>query len=82
MFKVTIGREATMHGIKIGEEMRVNTWAAFAGSDTQAVVDGDFILLADVLQSGLKTMRAGSINIAVIHQNMNQDNPHYLLQIN
>ncbi|MDV6343533.1 DUF1259 domain-containing protein [Nitrosomonas sp. Is37] len=78
MFKVTIGREATMHGVKVGKEMGVNTWAAFAGSDTQAVVDGDFVLLADELQSVLKIMRGGDINIVAIHQHMTQDQPHYL----
>ena len=42
MVKVVIGRKATMHGVEVGNEMGVNTWAAFAGSDQQAVVDGDF----------------------------------------
>jgi hypothetical protein len=40
--KFTIGRPATMHGVKIDNTMGVNTWAAFAGSDDNAVVDGDF----------------------------------------
>lgn len=40
MFKVTIGREATMHGVKVGMEMGMNTWTAFAGSDTQAQEPG------------------------------------------
>jgi uncharacterized protein YfaQ (DUF2300 family) len=44
MVKVVIGRSARMHGIAVGSEMGVNTWAAFAGSDEQAVVDGDFAM--------------------------------------
>src|SRR6058998_632583 len=32
MVKFTIGRPATMHGVKIDKDMGVNTWAAFAGS--------------------------------------------------
>ncbi len=39
MFKVTIGRAATHHGAKIGKQMGVNTWAAFAGADEMASVD-------------------------------------------
>jgi len=31
-----------MHGIKIDNAMGVNTWMAFAGSDDDALVDGDF----------------------------------------
>src|SRR5207248_4192374 len=38
MVKFTIGRPAQMHGVKIDKEMGVNTWAAFAGSDDNAVV--------------------------------------------
>ena len=36
MFKIVIGRTATMHGLPIGKEMGINTWAAFAGSDDAA----------------------------------------------
>src|SRR6266496_4290039 len=42
MVKFTIGRPAKMHGVTIDKDMGVNTWAAFAGSDDNAVVDGDF----------------------------------------
>src|SRR6266700_4741004 len=42
MVKFTIGRPATMHGVKIDKDMGVNTWAAFAGADDNAIVDGDF----------------------------------------
>lgn len=78
MFKVTIGRQAMMHGTMVGKEMGVNTWAAFAGTDSQAVVDGDFAMLESEMQPVLKTMRASGINIVAIHQHMTQDEPHYL----
>jgi hypothetical protein len=64
-----------MHGVQVGKEMGVNTWAAFAGTDGQAVVDGDFAMLADEMQRVLKTMRAGGINIVAIHQHMIHDQP-------
>ena len=35
MFKVVIGRPASMHGIAVGKEMGIITWAAFAGSDSE-----------------------------------------------
>lgn len=78
MVKVVIGRKATMHGVEVGNEMGVNTWAAFAGSDQQAVVDGDFAVLEGELQTVLKTMRAEGINIVAIHQHMTQESPRYL----
>ena len=78
MFKVVMGREAKMHDIVVGNQMGVNTWAAFAGSDDEAVVDGDFAMLEDELQPILKTMRAEDINIVAIHQHMTQEQPRYL----
>ena len=57
MVKFTFGRPATMHGVKIGKDMGVNTWAAFAGTDDNAVVDGDFAVKEDELQAGLEIAR-------------------------
>lgn len=45
VYKVVIGRTARMHSMEIGNTMGVNTWAAFAGTDERAVVDGDFAML-------------------------------------
>jgi hypothetical protein len=67
-----------MHGVEVGNEMGVNTWAAFAGSDDNAVVDGDFAMLEGELQAVLKTMRADGINIVAIHQHMTEESPPYL----
>lgn len=78
MFKVVIGRTIEMHGVKVGNEMGINTWAAFAGTDEQAVVDGDFAMLEQELQAVLKTMRAGGINIVAIHQHMVEEQPRML----
>ncbi|HZW76229.1 MAG TPA: DUF1259 domain-containing protein, partial [Caldimonas sp.] len=54
MAKATVGYEARMHGASVDNEMGVNTWAAFAGSDERAVVDGDFAMREDELQPVLK----------------------------
>lgn len=77
MYKVSIGRPSSMHGVKIGNAMGVNTWAAFAGTDEQAVVDGDFAMLKSEMQQVLQTMRKGGINVVAIHQHMTDDEPHY-----
>jgi hypothetical protein len=78
MFKVVIGRPANMHGVAIGKEMGVNTWASFAGSDEAAVIDGDFAMLENELQPVLKAMRNEGINIVAIHQHMSHEQPRYL----
>src|SRR5881394_373783 len=78
MLKFTIGRPATMHGIKIDKDMGVNTWAAFAGSDDNAVVDGDFAITEDELQPALKALRVAKINIVAIHSHMTHEQPRIL----
>ena len=77
MFKVVIGRTATMHGVSVGKEMGINTWAAFAGSDDAAVVDGDFAMIENELQPVLRAMRKEGINIVAIHQHMSHEQPRY-----
>lgn len=78
MLKFTIGRPATMHGVKIDKDMGVNTWAAFAGTDDNAVVDGDFAVTEDELQPALKALRVGGINIVAIHSHMTHEQPRIL----
>jgi hypothetical protein len=79
MFKVVIGRTTKMPcGCDMTKEMGVNTWAAFAGTDDNAVVDGDFAVLEDELQPVLKSLRAENINIVAIHSHMTHENPRIL----
>jgi Domain of Unknown Function (DUF1259) len=78
MVKFSIGHPAMMHGVKIGNAMGVNTWMAFAGSDDNAVVDGDFAVTEDELQPALKAMRVGGINIVAIHSHMTHEQPRIL----
>ncbi|HEY9155364.1 MAG TPA: DUF1259 domain-containing protein [Opitutaceae bacterium] len=79
MAKFVFGREATMQcGCTVGKEMGVNTWAAFAGSDDNAVVDGDFVVTADELQAALKSLRADGVNIVAIHSHMTEESPRLI----
>src|SRR5437773_916573 len=45
--KFSFGQKTSMHGTEVGEAMGVNTWAAFAGSQRAAVVDGELAVLED-----------------------------------
>jgi uncharacterized protein DUF1259 len=76
--KFTIGRPAKMHGVNIGKDMGVNTWAAFAGSDDNAIVDGDFAVTEDELQPVLKSLLKEKINIVAIHQHMTHEEPRIM----
>jgi hypothetical protein len=76
--KFTFGRPATMHGVKIDNTMGVNTWAAFAGDDDNAVVDGDFVVTEDELQPVLKSLVKSKIYIVAIHQHMTHEQPRMM----
>jgi hypothetical protein len=78
MVKFTIGRPAEMHGVKIDKDMGVNTWAAFAGSDDNAIADGDFAVTEDELQPVLKSLLQNKINIVAIHQHMTHEEPRIM----
>jgi hypothetical protein len=78
VYKLTFGRETKMHGQAMGNTMGVNTWAAFAGSDDKAVVDGDFAMLESELQAVLKALRGAAINVVAIHQHMTGEQPRVL----
>jgi hypothetical protein len=78
MVKFTIGRPAKMHDVKIDKDMGVNTWAAFAGSDDNAVVDGDFAVTEDELQPVLRSLLDNKINIVAIHQHMTYEEPRIM----
>ena len=79
MFKIVIGRSTKMPcGCEAGKEMGVNTWAAFSGTDDNAIVDGDFAVLETELQPVLKSLRAEGVNIVAIHHHMTQEVPRIL----
>jgi hypothetical protein len=75
VYKVTIGRTTKMMDHEVGNQMGVNTWAAFAGSDAKAVVDGDYAMTESELQGVLKALRAAGINVVAIHNHMTNENP-------
>jgi hypothetical protein len=78
MVKYSIGHRAKMHGFELGNDIGVNTWAAFAGTDDNGIVDGDFAVEEDQLQPALKTLRRSGINIVAIHSHMTHETPRIL----
>jgi hypothetical protein len=78
VYKVTIGRTTKMMGQQVGNQMGVNTWAAFAGADDRAIVDGDFAMTEDELQGVLKSLRGHDINVVAIHNHMTGEDPRII----
>lgn len=79
MVKFIFGRTARMDcGCEVGKEMGVNTWASFAGTDDNAVVDGDFACRENEVQPVLKSLRGAGIHIVAIHHHMTGETPRYI----
>ncbi len=79
MFKAVFGRTVRMPcGCQIGRDMGVNTWAAFAGTDEDAAVDGDFAVLEGELQDVLRSLRRSGIRVVAIHQHMTGESPRMI----
>ena len=73
VYKITIGRpdiEVREHGAVIDSRMGLNTWAAFAGSDAEAVVAGDVAMLAGEVTPVLKALREAGLQVVALHHHM------------
>ena len=75
VYKVVVGRRVRVHGGEVGGAMGVNTWAAFAGTNDHAVVDGDFATLESELQNVLKALTSSGIRVVAIHNHMTGEEP-------
>jgi hypothetical protein len=78
VYKITIGRpdiDLREHGARINARMGLNTWAAFSGSDADAMVAGDVAMLDREVQPVLKALRANGINVVAIHHHMTGTQP-------
>ena len=78
VYKITIGRpDLTVreHGAVINARMGLNTWAAFAGNEADAMVAGDVAMLEHEVTPVLKALRANGINVVAIHHHMTDVKP-------
>jgi Domain of Unknown Function (DUF1259) len=78
VYKITIGRpdiDLREHGAKINARMGLNTWAAFAGTDADAMVAGDVAMLENEVTPVLQALRANGLNVVAIHHHMTGATP-------
>jgi hypothetical protein len=78
VFKITVGRDDLAmkdHGAVINARMGLNTWAAFLGTQEDAVVAGDIAMLEGEVTPVLKTLRKNGIDVVAIHHHMTGEQP-------
>jgi hypothetical protein len=78
VYKITIGRPDIAlkdRGAAINSRMGLNTWAAFYGNDSDAVIAGDVAMLDYEVTPVLKALRANGIDVVAIHHHMTGTDP-------
>lgn len=78
VYKITVGRDDLAmkdHGAVINARMGLNTWAAFYGTQEDAVVAGDVAMLENEVTAVLKTLRKNGIEVVAIHHHMTEEKP-------
>jgi hypothetical protein len=78
VYKITIGRpdiDLREHGASINARMGLNTWAAFAGADADAMVAGDVAMLEQEVTPVLAALRSRGIDVVAIHHHMTGTSP-------
>src|SRR5215831_9534793 len=78
VYKITIGRPdipLKEMGATINARMGLNTWAAFYGNDSEAVVAGDIAMLDSEITPVLKALRSNGLDVVAIHHHMTTTKP-------
>jgi uncharacterized protein DUF1259 len=78
VYKITIGRPDISlqdKGAAINSRMGLNTWAAFYGNNSDAVIAGDVAMLDYEVTPVLKALRANGIDVVAIHHHMTGTDP-------
>ena len=65
-------------GIVIKPGLALGSWAAFAGTDENASVMGDLVLLPDEVYGVMRKLRAAGFEISAVHNHLDQETPHVM----
>ena len=66
----------SVHGLAIKPGLALGSWAAFTGTDDQAMVMGDLVLLEDELNPVMEKLRSTGFEISAVHNHLIEESPH------
>jgi hypothetical protein len=77
----------TVHGLSIRPGLALGSWAAFSGTEQNATVMGDLVLLQNELNPVMEKLRAAGFEIMAVHNHLLEETPrvmymHYMGQGN
>ena len=68
----------TVHDLAIKPGLALGSWAAFTGTDENAMVMGDLVLLEDELNPVMDKLRSSGFEITAVHNHLIDETPHVL----
>jgi hypothetical protein len=68
----------TVAGLEVKPGLALGSWAAFSGSDSQAMVMGDLVLLETELNPVIKALRTAGFEVTAVHNHLMGETPHVL----
>ena len=66
----------SVHGLAIKPGLALGSWAAFTGTDDNAMVMGDLVLLEDEINPVMDKLRASGFEITAVHNHLIDESPH------
>src|SRR3974377_1232300 len=81
VYKVAFPRtdlHVSVRGLAIKPGLALGSWAAFAGTDDNAMVMGDLVLLEDELNPVMDKLRSSGFEITAVHNHLIAETPHVL----
>src|ERR1700674_3081617 len=66
----------SVNGLAIKPGLALGSWAAFTGTDDNAMVMGDLVLLEDELNPVMEKLRSAGFEISAVHNHLIEETPH------
>lgn len=68
----------SVHGLAIKPGLALGSWAAFTGTDDDAMVMGDLVLLEDEVNPVIEKLRSAGFEISAVHNHLMDETPHVM----
>lgn len=81
VYKVSFPRtdlQVSIHGLAIKPGLALGSWAAFTGTDDNAMVMGDLVLLESELNPVMDKLHAAGFEITAAHNHLMDETPHVI----
>jgi hypothetical protein len=68
----------SVHGLAIRPGLALGSWAAFTGTEENAMVMGDLVLLEDEINPVIEKLRSAGFEISAVHNHLMDETPHVM----